>query len=345
MHFNSKKSVLGIMIIVFSVLVISCGTEKTESISNHGEYHVSGDRLSLDTTVKDIPEQVKEIVAKPIQIDKKAAEKLLVNSGKNKYYGEEKNGETIYENEEEDHLSFTPDGLEFYSNFYLHLDLCFQLDPRDERYNGDKFSKNKDFDFMTRKEALEYLKSKLKEMGVKLGNIEYQCYALDYKTLKKYEYAENIEGKEDKSYYKDKWTKEDNCYYFAIRQKVNNITEYHLYEGMFRNYEDYNTPIIAVISLNGIEHLQIDWALSFKNTGKKIKILNPQEILDKVSNSYGKVISDTTYSITDFGLCYMTDVVNGYSVTPIYQCHIVENSKAGKRILQLLYNAETGEEL
>lgn len=345
MKFYSKKSILGIMVIVFSLFLISCATEKKEITSTHGAYHVSGDRLSLDTTIKDTPEEVKEIVAKPIQIDKKSAEKILVRKGKAKYYGDKKNGENIYENEEGDGLSFTPDGLEFYSNFYFHLNLCFRLDPRDEDYNGDKFSKDKDFDFMTRKEALEYLKSRLKEMGVELGNIEYQCYALDYKTLKKYEYAENSDGKEDKSYYKDKWTKEDNCYCFTIRQKINDIIEYHFLDGVFRNYEDCNSSIIAVVSKNGIESLQMYCALSFENTGKKIKILNPQEILDKVSNSYGKVISDTTYTITDFGLCYMTDVINGYSVTPIYQCHIIENSKNGKRVLQLLYNAETGEEL
>jgi len=41
----------------------------------------------------------------------------------------------------------------------------------------------------------------------------------------------------------------------------------------------------------------------------------------------------------------MSDLFNDNKVTPIYQCHMLEESDEGTRVEQLLINAETGEEV
>lgn len=162
---------------------------------------------------------------------------------------------------------------------------------------------------------------------------------------KKEEYAEDVEGQEDKSVYKDKWTKDDDCYYFVIRQKKNGIVEYHKYGGIMINYEDCNSSIQAVVSKRGLESLDMECALKIENTGKKVKIIQPQAVLDIVSNKYGKIIGTEKYTINSFNLCYMSDLFNDNKVTPIYQCHMLEESDEGTRVEQLLINAETGEEV
>ena len=54
------------------------------------------------------------------------------------------------------------------------------------------------------------------------------------------------------------------------------------------NYEDCNSSIQAVVSKRGLESLDMECALKIENTGKKVKIIQPQAVLDIVSNKYGK---------------------------------------------------------
>lgn len=54
-----------------------------------------------------------------------------------------------------------------------------------KKYNGDKFLKDTDLDFMSREEALNVLLDKLELLGIQLGDIEFSCYGLEHNTLKK----------------------------------------------------------------------------------------------------------------------------------------------------------------
>lgn len=345
-----NKSALCFILSIMMVFLMGCEANNKEKKATRkypsGEYSVSGDNLSLDTTIEITPDHIEEIVVSPYKIETRITEKAFFEKSEkiqNEIPGD--NGE-YYIDEKGNSLSIIDNtGINYWTQFYWYIMNSFRLDPRDEKYNGDKFSKTKEFKFMSRDAALNVLLDKLKEIGVELGDIEYSCYSLDYKTLKKEEYAEDMNGKEDTSVYKDKWTKDDNCYFFAIRQKSNNIVEYHKFAGLMRNYEDCNSSIQAIVSKRGVESLEMQCALKFENTGNKIEIMQPQEVLDIVSNKYGKVIGGQSYTITSFNLCYMTDVYDNYSVTPIYQCHMVEKNEEGTRVEQLLIDAVSGEEL
>lgn len=345
-----KKSVLIILVLTVAMYLIGCGMsnkeQKTTLKSPSGEYSVSGDNLSLDTVIDTSSNRIDEIVVSPYKISADAAKKAFLKKAEKLDYNDIEDEGEYYVDEEGNTVSIiNSTGVTYISKFYEYLINSFRLDPRDEKYNGDKFSKTREFKFMSRDEALNVLKDKLKKLGVELGDIEYTCYSLDYKTLEKEEYAENMYGAEDTSVYKNRWTSKDNCYFFAIRQKCNNIIEYHKAAGMMRNYEDCNSSITAVVSKRGVESLEMQCVLTFKNTGKKIKIMEPQQVLDKISAKYGKVLGEQKYTITSFNLCYMTDIMNDYTVTPIYQCHMIEENDEGERVEQLLINAVTGEEL
>lgn len=352
MFLGKIKRVLVLYVCFFSILIctVGCKTNENEqksTVNNTSEkFNVSGDNLSLDTDIEILPDLIEEIVVTPYTVkDEKAKKALLNNHEIISSNIPEDNGAYYYDIEGNQLSIIDKKGVNYRTQFYWNIMNCVRLDPRDERYNGDKFSKELEFDFMSKEEALYILLDKLKEMGIDLADIDYTCYSLYYKTLKEEEYAEDIYGKEDKSSYKSNWTKEDNCYYFAIRQKKNGIVEYHKYAGIMKNYEDCNSSIQAIVSKRGIESLEMQCALKIDNTGQKIKIIQPQSILDLVSRKYGKVIGKHKYTITSFNLCYMSDLINQNKVTPIYQCHMIEENEEGTRVEQLLFDAETGEEL
>ena len=85
---------------------------------------------------------------------------------------------------------------------------------------------------------------------------------------------------------------------------------------------------------------------------KLAKVYDVEKVLNVASNVHmyvfefdGKIIGTEKYTINYFNLCYMSDLFNDNKVTPIYQCHILEESDEGTRVEQLLINAETGEEV
>lgn len=361
MHCFIKRNILGIIVIMLLMSLSGCTSneeQKNATTRNFSsEYSVSGDRLSLDTRIETPAENIDEITVTPYELDTEKVKKAFLKDSM-KLDGE-KSGEMreVFEDSEGNRVSFFGStGMEYSSNFELYIRQCFREEPGYEKYangeqyyNADKYLTGKEFEFMSREEALKVVENQLKEFGINLGNIEYNCYSLDYNTLRQEEYAIDMDGKEDQSVYKDKWTKEDNCYYFCIRQKFNDIVEYHKEFGVMSKYDDAYSSIKALVSLEGIKYLKMEFALKFQQTGKKIKIKNPQQILDRISAQYGKVVGKEKYTINSFNLCYMTNSKDNYSVTPIYQCHMLEEGRDDpiikSRVVQLLIDATTGEEL
>lgn len=283
--------------------------------------------LNITADIKVSPEYVPEVTAKTFDFDEKTVVNAFLDEAmRTEFYTtnwphySDKNGLTLY---------FSNNGFELFNDYAIHLDSCFHLAERDEAYNADKFSQTTDFKFMTREEALNTVIAKLEECGLPLGDYTYTCYCLDYKTLQKYEYVMDPYGNADKSRYKDNWSEDDNCYYFCIRQAFNDIPEYHILDGIERYYVDYSTSIQAIVSKDGIIKFHIDSAPLFTNTGKQIKILTPQQVLDKIiaNKTYLLPYGDDpveTYTIKSMNLCYFSDFED-YELTettPVYQCYL-----------------------
>lgn len=73
----------------------------------------------------------------------------------------------------------------FTTEFYWNLMNCVRLDPRDEKYNGDKFLKGYGFRFYVKRGSIKCVLDKLELLGIQLGDIEFSCYGLEHNTLKK----------------------------------------------------------------------------------------------------------------------------------------------------------------
>lgn len=345
-----RKMIVAMLVLSLAVCILGRKTQRQETSAAAPNvcqaYRVSGAHLSLETEIKDSPEYIDEITAIPHKICGSIAKKVFLENARKAQYDNTADDGEYYEDKNGSHISvIRNEGVNYFSSFYWHVMNCFRADPRDARYNGDQFSKTKEFSFMSREEALNVLTNQLHHLGIELGDIEYTCYSLDYQTLEKEEYAEDINGREDTSGYKKQWTSKDNCYFFAIRQKYQDIVEYHKFAGIYKNYEDWNSSILALVSERGLESLEMSCALQFQKTGTRLKIKTPQQILDCISEKYGNGTDGKTYTITSFNLCYMTDILNGYKITPIYQCHMIEENGEEKRVEQVLINAVTGEEI
>lgn len=257
--------------------------------------------------------------------------------------------EYYYQGKGEQFLNLDERKVMYSTAFYNYVYNCVDTSAAG---NLKCYAEDKDFTFATREEALEDITEILGQMGIELGEIEYQVYALDYQTLQQEEYAIDMDGEEDISIYKDSWSEEDNCYYFFIRQKVENLLEYHPYSDLFKNPIEENAPIKVLYSQNGIEALEIERIYNFNvNEDKTIELLPFEEVTEAVVYKYNQLITGAQYVVTDATLYYMTEreEKENYRMLPVWIFNVGEVVESdGETVsgsLLVFVNAETGEEI
>lgn len=360
--------VLG-MTVIMAASLAGCGTktnanaESGKETTKYGERYLSNDEtikyeskasdLKIDAEIKPSPEKVPQIKLTTYKPDEKTLVKELLQEGmRTEQYGKEN---IQYSGKNGDILNISESGFYMFSDYFInYLSYCFHLSSRDSEYNADKYSQTTDFDFMKRQEALDIIIDKLEQCGINLGDYEAAFYCLDYKTLQEEEHIIDKDGDASKSKWKDSWSVEDNCYYIVIRQKFNDIPEYHPLQGVYERYEDYDSPIQAVVSKDGIRYIEVDYAMEFEKTGNLINILSPQQVLDQIiENKYyvDEGWEKQEYTLRKMNLCYFSNVADGkiLNTAIVYQCYVEEKYWDGneweKTVKQLIIDAGTGEEV
>lgn len=355
-----RACVLG-MTIMIAVCFVGCetNTNANEEGIKYSEKYISSDEtikyeaksqeLKIEADIKKVPNeipQVKTIINKPNE--KLIVNELLQEGIRTEDYTDDS---PQYAGKNGDILNISSNGFYMLSDFYNNIFYAFHLSSKDSEYNANKYSKDTDFEFMSRNEALDIVIEKLEKCGVTIGDYEAKFYCLDYETLKKEEHVIDENGNAPKNEWKDSWTEDDNCYYITIRQKINDIPEYHLHYGLYKNYEDYCSPIQAIVSKEGIRYLDVDGVMQFENTENLVKILSPNQILDKVIENkyYEDKWEKQEYTLTKMNLCYFSNTAYNkiLETIPVYQLYIEEKYWNGtqwdKKICQLIINASTGE--
>ena len=172
--FKTKKALaLCLCAITLSTCFTGCKANKSEqktTTNNTSEkFTVSGDNLSLDTTIEKVPDSIDEVVVKPYKIDVEKTKDIFLDKAEKVSYDVPDNTKEYYQDKEGNQIRIdNKEGLYFTTEFYWNLMNCVRLDPRDEKYNGDKFLKDTDLDFMSREEALNVLLDKLELLGIQL---------------------------------------------------------------------------------------------------------------------------------------------------------------------------------
>ncbi|WP_040330503.1 hypothetical protein [Clostridium ihumii] len=294
--------------------------------------------------------------AKPQRINRdKALKKFLGKENIKKVYEsqEDVKGETTsvsYEGENGNTISFgdIPSSCNYRKNgLSKYLLNAFRLQSKDSRYNADKFSLDKEFEFSTREEAFDNIKKMLTDIGIEIGS-NYKAYSLDYKTMRDEEYVMDVNGNEDRSKYKPSWTEEDNAYYFVINQDYEKLPTYHPYFNVFKSKEESNAPIQVIYSKNGIEYLEIENVVDFSSKNSEVEILPFENIIESINNKAFLNEDDRTFKVTKMELEYMVDTYNGrkdgiYKVKPIWMADVEEVNKEYKCEFPIIIDAATGQ--
>lgn len=260
-------------------------------------------------------------------------------------YGRDAHSVT-YVSPEETTLACGPESSKF---DYMERDLMpYVLNAfvpfQDERFNADLYSRSAQLSFMTREAAFETVQKVLGEIEVAIEPI-YVGYALDHETMQSQEYHENMDGDIDRSQYKAQWTDADDCYYFYINQTYKGLPLYHVYNQIFQDAADYNAPIQAVVSGEGLEWLNIEKVFAVSNEQGNVSLADLEAVIQTAADKYNQLLGGSTYEITKAELYYYVDLSSGkgtYDVKPVW---ILTGNEKGGKDFQIIIDAQTAEEI
>lgn len=263
-------------------------------------------------------------------------------------YGE--NAHTVYYvSPEETTLAYGPCSSKFdymerdLMPYILHAFVPFW----DERYNADLYSAEAQLSFMTREEAFEMIQNALREMDIEI-EADYKGYALDHETMQSQEHYEDMDGNIDRSQYKASWSEADDCYYFFINQTYRGLPLYHVYNKIFTDAADVNTPIQGVVSREGIEWLNIEKVFAVTGEQDGVLLADMDAVAGAAADKYNQILGESTYEMTKAELYYYVDLSSGtgtYDVKPVWIITGRESSGQTEKNIQMIIDAQTAKEI
>lgn len=243
--------------------------------------------------------------------------------------------------EEEGDIFGTKSSQLFYTREKLmpYIGGAFRLGDRFEDYNADRYSLTDELAFLTREEAFSGLEDTLKKIGLDFEK-EYHAYALDHETLASEEYHLDISEGFAWDQYKDRWSKEDECYYFCVWQTYRGIPVCYPQYDLSSGYgDDYYAAVQAVISKDGMEELNID-SIFTMDAEQIVTSLSPfEDVVKNVCDIYNQIPEIDTCEITQAALCY---IVDGGQMKPAW---VFIGTLDDGRTTQVVMDAKTGEEV
>lgn len=256
-------------------------------------------------------------------------------------------GTDSYEGSKEETLVVNESGITFFSDKARSVLRAFNPSRQSDRYNVEKYNSNKDFDFSTKAEALKQINSELAQFGIDLGNnYGYQCYSLDYNTMKLEEYAIDKDGNENKSIYKKNWNEDDNCYYFCIWQTCENLSVAY---NTHMDIKGGDAPIQVIYSKRGIEYLTAQAPMSFTSSSSAVQLAALDKVKKCVSDRFNTIDTNAAYTVEGMELTHMvrSDINNNYSISPSWILDIVskDNSSSAPYRFKIAVDAQTAEDI
>ena len=225
-----------------------------------------------------------------------------------------------------------------------HIMGAFRLEKKYEDYNADKYSLTNELDFMTREDAFSKLEFDLKQMEFDFEK-EYSAYALDAETMEKEEYHLAMDGGIETEEYKEQWTRDDDCYYFAIRQNYKGLPIHYAYAGVMTNYGPENAPIQAIFSKDGIMELNVDYIYEMSSDEMVEQLIGLEQAAEVASKKYNSILGDNTYKISQIELVYIIDVTEEEGSYELKPAWIMMGTQSDGSSIQTIIDAQTGKEV
>ena len=365
---KSVKSVIGIMMCIMMLSGCSTGKQEnvpnsnnTENITNENSSNATGN-VSFDCDViveSDFNNQkIYTATARLRKIDVETAFNILYSDIQEyeTYAYEEKNefGETVdtvtYVDKNETSFSYGPLSSRFSYGRMTKLPYvlsAFRMDEKYDDYNANLYSTEQQLKFADREDVYDNLMQLFGDINAST-DYRYTAYALDHSIMESEEYHMDMDGNRDNASYKESWSEEDDCYFFAMRQTFEGIPVYHKYAELFVEESDANTPVQVLVSAEGIEDLSIEKIFAFENAEEVEKLVSFEEIAQTAADKFNMILGNGTYTFTSAELYYYVDLSKGNGTYSVYPCWILkgtQNTNEGTGNIQVIVDAQTGEEI
>lgn len=227
-----------------------------------------------------------------------------------------------------------------------------------------------ELNFMTKLKAIEEVKIIFNKLNI-TPHISPKIYSLDYNTLQKEQ--DNLMKNKDFKWFvdsgkiklKDKWTKDDECYYIIFKINIHDIPCDPIgYTIKSSEIVIPGSEVRAIVSKNGIESFEIIGSIYNEKSAKKSTspIINIDQAVDALKEKFSKIILTSEVKVTDISIVYVPIIVNcktdpktgsllnkQLEMVPAWHFNLEENfSKNGKNetiSFVVRINAITGKEI
>lgn len=211
--------------------------------------------------------------------------------------------------------------------------------------NMDKYAQTGSFDFMDESNAVKAVSDELKACGYNLDVYEYKYFLLDHDTMAKEEKTDDNKAgtKANETADVSEWTKEDDCYWFYINQKLQGIPVYFGDENFPDDTDTTSMHVSGIVSANGIEALEVSDLYDFQSGDKTISFTDFDSCAQTVANKYGEILSDTKYIVDRAKLYFVPQLKSddNYDLVPAWLFEIKTDS--GNEFM--IVDAESGKEI
>jgi hypothetical protein len=251
-------------------------------------------------------------------------------------------GKYVSYSSEDENLNFAKNAIIYLKPEIRYYNNCFS--EYEDDYNANLYSTETEFAFEAKEKVWLDIKDKMKTIGLNIDG-SYTCYALDYETMQKEEFAMGPTGEKDPTAYKPGWSEEDNGYYFIAHQELMNCVVQYPVEDVLEKVSEQNAPIKFLYTKDGLKMLDIENVFDFQVSDKYISLLPFEDIAKVVQEKYQMILSDTTYEVTRAEL-YLRPIKkddNTYDVVPTWQFTIIDNESKSEG--RTYINGITGEEI
>lgn len=183
------------------------------------------------------------------------------------------------------------------------------LDEEIQYDNTTRFFGNDDLSFMTREEAINYMKTWLKDLGLSFQQ-DPKVFSIDAKSLKSVQNflkeSKRLDELRSEGVKERSWDIEDECYYMEFSMGYYDVPVYQYEEFDSSNMVILGGYVKALLSAEGIQSLSIYrpyGMIDFEGTSRKLISLD--EALAQLKARFDKMIITYNEYLTGCYLCYI----------------------------------------
>ena len=287
-------------------------------------------------------EDIQKLFATEMHVDKKVMDKGYKSRELGEY------DISLLYGKEGEFMEVSPTDIYFHTPEYDYYLNCLFTDPAFDDYNLSRFSLTKELPFASRENVFQIIKNYFDALGISISD-DYEAYALNHKKLQKEEKPMDADGKileEDK---KDRWTKEDDAYYFILQQEVDGVPIRQVqYGDGFQGTGIEQTELMAVYGVRGMIAFREYWGYVLEETMEEREIISLDQALESLQKKYDMLLTEDSTLFDEIALELMPVFIrdNEYEIHPVWAFRgQIQVEDWGSSDIELFFDGFSGKEI